>query len=76
MPLNIKRTGLFYTPKSVEDLQEMVGNLNSPDATLAMMWTWNYLAGVIEEYEESTNEKGNDDRRSSDTDSGLREQPQ
>ena len=51
MPLNIQPVGMWVTPKSQEELQEMVEGLNSPEATHAMMFTWNYLAGVINEYQ-------------------------
>lgn len=51
MPLNIQPVGMWVTPKSQAELQEMVEGLNSPEAIHAMMFTWNYLAGVVAEYQ-------------------------
>ena len=42
----IKTVDLWATPGSMEELQRRV-QLMHPDATNAMMFTWNYLASVI-----------------------------
>lgn len=50
--MKIQPVGMWATPTSEEELQKMVKNLNEPGAYHAMMWTWNYLASLINEEED------------------------
>ena len=43
----IKPVAMFYTPETIAELQGMVEDLNSREAILAMMYTWNHLAYVL-----------------------------
>lgn len=49
MALNFKGVGLWVTPTSREELQQMVSAMDSPEAIHAMMFTWNYMVKVINE---------------------------
>ena len=48
--LEIDTVGMCATPLTQEELQDRVAALNSIEATHAMMFTWNYLASVIDNY--------------------------
>ena len=48
--LNIKSVGMWATPDTQKELQDMVTGLGTPEATHAMMFTWNYLSKVIDDY--------------------------
>ncbi len=47
--LELKPVGLWKTPASQEELQQLVEGLQSPEAIHAMMFTWNYAAKLIKE---------------------------
>ena len=44
--MQIKPVKMWVTPKTQQELQELVTGLNSPEAIHAMMYTWNYFAEV------------------------------
>jgi hypothetical protein len=54
--LNIKPLALFHTPKSLADLEKHISQYSGPEravAAVAMGMTWNYLAGVVAEYQQA-----------------------
>ena len=54
--MRIQPVGMWVTPASQEELTKLVEGLNSPEAYHAMMFTWNYLASVInKDHEENSN---------------------
>ncbi len=46
--IKIQNNGLFYTPKSQEDLMDALNDIGS-DAIIGAMLAWNYLAAVVAE---------------------------
>lgn len=57
MPLNIQPHGMFHTPKSQEELLGWIEKHSGSEKAVAMtaaMMTWNYLAGVVAEYQGDT----------------------
>ena len=46
--MKLATVGFWATPKSQEELNDMVEGLNSPEAIHAMMFTWNYIAYMME----------------------------
>ena len=57
-PFNVQPIPYFATPRSVEELEEMIINFSNQEeraiATLAMGWTWNMFAKMIDDHYATT----------------------
>ncbi len=60
--MKIKRTGLFHTPKSMTELEELNATYVGSERhafTMGMMLTWNYIAYMLEQETKTITEEEN-----------------